>query len=440
MNPDFAKQLAARLQQQNKHFEDAQRVQEEAEREKEKEIQKKSGKKSRLSSKPRKLLGSMPAGGVVSVSSSDVLELKKKKKKDAQPDSGAGILSPRGSTRGGGVSFGGDDEGGADTPRSSLFAAARNRDFARVKDLLRDGGERDLSGLGHALINGQRMEGDSLPPSTMSEAELSSLRSLWEERPVLSSQKDSRGRSALHALLAGGVWEGYPPALLDTVKAARGVPTSETDGEGGTLLSALFEGATRVGDESIIFPVVQHFVEYKVPLNQCGRGQDAPLLVAIRMEMPLCVDLLLESGADVMARTGKDEDARDLCATCKSAQIVNRIGDLFEKRRVAQMENVVNEIVQTELSHSRFLQVLIDVYLIPMQTDLHLSQKCLDCLFANIQELLENSVALGKDLEQESSRPDQERRLGLIFLNHIKNIEAHVKYCEAMAVSDQVRR
>jgi hypothetical protein len=91
-------------------------------------------------------------------------------------------------------------------------------------------------------------------------------------------------------------------------------------------------------------------------------------------------------------------------------------------------QEAIYELISTEQSYLRDLQMIIEVFYGPLQSIL--SPNDLNIIFANVEDILLCNTAILSDLEQ---RQKDDKLLisnvGDILLNHLDNLKCYENYC-----------
>lgn len=104
------------------------------------------------------------------------------------------------------------------------------------------------------------------------------------------------------------------------------------------------------------------------------------------------------------------------------------LGDIPEMERKRQ--EAIFELIRTEGTHVRDLQIIVEVFFNAMQDAPFLSEKARTVIFANVEDVLLAAVTLLSDLE---ARQKESRlyvtRIGDILDNHMRQMKVYMPYC-----------
>jgi len=114
-------------------------------------------------------------------------------------------------------------------------------------------------------------------------------------------------------------------------------------------------------------------------------------------------------------------------------------------KKLRLREQVVHEIVVSEIAYIYDIKIIIEVYLIPMREKNILKKEQLAVLFSNVEVLRSLNIQFLKDLEKRIRSPPPEcERVGDIFLVMMEYFKMYTAYCSnqsaAMELLNEVSR
>mmetsp|Transcript_20679 Transcript_20679/g.28552 ORF Transcript_20679/g.28552 Transcript_20679/m.28552 type:complete len:959 (+) Transcript_20679:929-3805(+) len=162
-----------------------------------------------------------------------------------------------------------------------------------------------------------------------------------------------------------------------------------------------------------------------------------PFLLALTLHMKEVTILLMEAGADLFLRSINGEDSLTLAGELGDEQLYQRIFERHEERRITQTKNIVQELHHTENSFLKQIETLVVVFKAKMAGNLGVSERAIQFLFADVEDIFKMSQKFFSDLEGLLALPHEQRDVGVCFLKHISYFESYVKYCSNQTISSK---
>jgi ankyrin repeat protein len=186
--------------------------------------------------------------------------------------------------------------------------------------------------------------------------------------------------------------------------------------------------------------LVPYLLRHKVNLDtQNGKGYSA-LLVALEKNMTNTANLLLESGADMFLRTSSGCSALSLAKVLQNEELYQKISMSHEERRIIQLRNIIQEIIDTERSYTQHLEVIVYIFKMKFTTDLSLTPLALHALFSNVENLFQCAHQFLNDLQNAFPLPIDEQNIGQIFTNHMHYFTLYCEYCRNQTIAVKTLR
>ncbi len=165
-----------------------------------------------------------------------------------------------------------------------------------------------------------------------------------------------------------------------------------------------------------------------------SKGRDSDRRTAPRISGPM-------SGPSLMPGTPKTQrDVSGIGAASGGASWSDLVGSAALEMipdRERKRQEAIFELILTENSHVRDLQIIVEVYFNSMQS--LISDKASTVIFANIEDVLLAAVSFLSDLEDRQ----RESRLyidhvGDILTNHMPNMQAYLPYCVNQSTAAEI--
>lgn len=165
-------------------------------------------------------------------------------------------------------------------------------------------------------------------------------------------------------------------------------------------------------------------------ISRMGAGSPAERRTTPTISGPMAVRTDSPSGGAGTAGTtaGEPQSGEHSVSSWSSligAQALSELPEMERKRQEA-----IFELIRTEGTHVRDLQIVVDVFFNAMHAADVLSAKARTVIFANVEEVLLAAVSLLSDLE---SRQRESRlyvtRIGDILANHMSRMHVYLPYC-----------
>jgi len=177
-------------------------------------------------------------------------------------------------------------------------------------------------------------------------------------------------------------------------------------------------------------------VQKKVDPDKIDDSGMSPLLLAVKNGQVQVVKLMLDAGADIFQKTKAGQSALELAKEGgEGNEMYSMLFDIWETRRIQNQTNVINEILSTESDYVDRLQVLTEVFLRPMEKELHLSPKALKALFSNAEDIYKAASNFSKDLEQVRNLPPEKKEIGGLFVKNLAYFQMYIPYCTNQSIS-----
>ena len=148
--------------------------------------------------------------------------------------------------------------------------------------------------------------------------------------------------------------------------------------------------------------------------------------MAVRTNSPSVGSSAMNNSASMSQVQGQtSEHSTSSWSSLIDSQALSELPEMERKRQEA-----IFELIRTEGTHVRDLQIIVEVFFNAMQDAPFLSNKAQTVIFANVEELLLAAVSLFSDLEnrQKDSRL-YVTRIGDILNDHMKKMQVYMPYC-----------
>ena len=159
------------------------------------------------------------------------------------------------------------------------------------------------------------------------------------------------------------------------------------------------------------------------------------LLSAVEKNQMGVVRLMLDKGADIFQKTRGGKSALELAKESGDQEMHQMLFQIWETRRIQNQTNVINEILSTEADYVDRLQVMMSLYIKPMEKELGLSPKASKALFSNAEEIYEAAKAFSADLQKVKNLGPEKKNVGERFVKNRRYFQMYIPYCTNQSIS-----
>jgi len=167
--------------------------------------------------------------------------------------------------------------------------------------------------------------------------------------------------------------------------------------------------------------------DYSSSSNNYGQSQSQPGLYKSSYYPETSSNSLTAMGYMSKSNTNLSYSKTSWAATVDPS-VLNSIDELERMR-----QEVIYELIKTEQSYVRDLNVIVNEFLVPMQNKRILNDNDIKMIFLNIEEILVCNITLLSGLESAQNNNNYVETVGYLFKEH--SFECYTYFCSSLTVS-----